>query len=89
VLNAGTGLQELSKTLDGESFRGSLLLSHLHWDHTHGMPFFRSGLLDGHQVDVYVPEQRVDPEELLARPWPRRTSRSGRKSWAAAGPFMP
>jgi ribonuclease BN (tRNA processing enzyme) len=67
VLDAGNGLQELSRTLDGAPFRGSMLLSHLHWDHTRGMPFFRSGLKDGHRVDVYLPEQGCDPEELLAR----------------------
>ncbi len=67
VLDAGTGLQDLSKALNGAPFRGSLLLSHLHWDHTHGMPFFRGGLLDGHRVDVYLPEQGIDPEELLAQ----------------------
>ena len=67
VLDAGTGLQQLSLVLHGEAFRGSLLLSHLHWDHTHGMPFFRSGALPGSRVDVYLPEQGVEPEELLAR----------------------
>jgi phosphoribosyl 1,2-cyclic phosphodiesterase len=67
VLDAGTGLQQLSLVLHGEPFRGSLLLSHLHWDHTHGMPFFRSGALPGSRVDVYLPEQGVEPEELLAR----------------------
>jgi phosphoribosyl 1,2-cyclic phosphodiesterase len=67
VLDAGTGLQELTQTLGGAPFQGSLLLSHLHWDHTHGMPFFRGGLLDGHRVDVYLPEQGCDPEELLGQ----------------------
>jgi hypothetical protein len=67
VLDAGTGLQQLSAELDGVPFRGSLLLSHLHWDHTHGMPFFRGGMLGGHRVDVYLPEQGADPEELLER----------------------
>jgi ribonuclease BN (tRNA processing enzyme) len=67
VLDAGTGLQQLTKTLGGMPFRGSLLLGHLHWDHTHGMPFFRGGLADGHRVDVYLPEQGCDPEDLLAR----------------------
>jgi phosphoribosyl 1,2-cyclic phosphodiesterase len=67
ILDAGTGLQRLSLVLRGEAFRGTLLLSHLHWDHTHGMPFFRSGMVPGSRVDVYVPEQGVDPEELLAR----------------------
>ena len=67
VLDAGTGLQQLPLALRGRAFRGTLLLSHLHWDHTHGMPFFRSGTLPGNRVDVYLPEQGVDPEELLAR----------------------
>ncbi len=67
MLDAGTGLQRLSLVLDGQAFRGTLLLSHLHWDHTHGMPFFRSGALPGSRVDVYLPEQGVEPEELLAR----------------------
>jgi len=31
------------------------------------MPFFRSGALPGNRVDVYLPEQGVNPEELLAR----------------------
>jgi phosphoribosyl 1,2-cyclic phosphodiesterase len=67
VLDAGTGLQQLSRVLRGRAFRGTLLLSHLHWDHTHGMPFFRSGTLAGSRVDVYLPEQGVEPEELLER----------------------
>jgi ribonuclease BN (tRNA processing enzyme) len=67
ALDAGTGLQQLPRWLGGEPFRGTILLGHLHWDHTHGMPFFRSGLLPGHRVDVYLPEQGEDAEELLAR----------------------
>ena len=67
VLDAGTGLQQLPLALDGRAFRGTLLLSHLHWDHTHGMPFFRNGTLPGNRVDVYLPGQGVDPEGLLAR----------------------
>jgi len=67
VLDAGTGLQQLPRALGGEPFRGTILLGHLHWDHTHGMPFFRSGLLPGHRVDLYLPEQGEDAEELLAR----------------------
>ena len=67
ALDAGTGLQQLPRALGGEPFRGTILLGHLHWDHTHGMPFFRSGLLPGHRVDLYLPEQGEDAEELLAR----------------------
>ena len=67
VLDAGTGLQQLSLALRSRPFRGSVLLSHLHWDHTHGMPFFPGGTLEGHRVDVYLPEQGADPEDVLAR----------------------
>lgn len=42
VLDAGTGLTNLSDLLDERPFRGTLLLGHLHWDHTHGLPFCRA-----------------------------------------------
>ena len=29
--------------LGGRPFRGTILLGHLHWDHTQGLPFFRAG----------------------------------------------
>jgi phosphoribosyl 1,2-cyclic phosphodiesterase len=34
ILDAGTGLQQLSLALRGQAFCGTILLSHLHWDHT-------------------------------------------------------
>ena len=43
VLDAGTGLARLSRALDGAPFVGTILLGHLHWDHTHGLPFFPAG----------------------------------------------
>jgi phosphoribosyl 1,2-cyclic phosphodiesterase len=39
VLDAGTGLRGLGGLLDGQPFSGALLLGHLHWDHTQGLPF--------------------------------------------------
>lgn len=39
VLDAGTGLRSLGRVLDGRAFVGTLLLGHLHWDHTQGLPF--------------------------------------------------
>src|SRR5262249_57991859 len=67
VLDAGTGLLQLSLALRGAPFRGSVLLSHLHWDHTHGMPFFRGGTQEGHRADFYLPGLCTDPEDALAR----------------------
>jgi ribonuclease BN (tRNA processing enzyme) len=38
-------------------FRGVLLLGHLHWDHTHGLPFSPAVDNDGAQVRLCLPEQ--------------------------------
>lgn len=67
VLDGGTGLQRVSRLLDGQPFRGTILLGHLHWDHTHGLPFFAAGDRTGSDVTVLLPAQGVDAEELLAK----------------------
>src|SRR5688572_6765821 len=36
LLDAGTGIRTLGGKLIHEAFRGSILLSHLHWDHMMG-----------------------------------------------------
>jgi phosphoribosyl 1,2-cyclic phosphodiesterase len=66
VLDAGTGLQRLSQQFDGGPFRGTILLGHLHWDHTHGLPFFPAGDRPDSQVSVVMPAQG-DPEAVLER----------------------
>jgi len=66
VLDAGTGLQRLSTQLNGEPFKGSILLSHLHWDHTHGIPFFGAGDRQGAEITLMMPAQG-DPANVLAR----------------------
>jgi phosphoribosyl 1,2-cyclic phosphodiesterase len=67
VLDAGTGLLDLTRVLRSAPFRGTLLLGHLHWDHTHGLPFFAAGARPGHRVDVVIPDQGEDPEKVMAR----------------------
>jgi phosphoribosyl 1,2-cyclic phosphodiesterase len=66
VLDAGTGLRRLSSLLDGRAFRGTLLLGHLHWDHTHGLPFFPAGDREDARVRLLMPEQG-DAVEVLTR----------------------
>ncbi len=66
VLDGGTGLSRLSRLLGGRPFRGSILLGHLHWDHTHGLPFFTAGDRPDAEVTLYMPAQG-DPEAVLAR----------------------
>jgi ribonuclease BN (tRNA processing enzyme) len=57
ILDAGTGLREVTPLLAGRPFAGTILLSHLHWDHLHGLPFFRGGDTDGADVHLLLPEQ--------------------------------
>ena len=66
VLDAGTGLRRLPALLDGEPFRGSILLGHLHWDHTHGLPFTPVIDREDARVDLYIPAQGP-PVEVLER----------------------
>lgn len=58
LFDLGTGLRYFgsSQPHDG-SFRGSCLLTHLHWDHTQGLPFFTPMLNEGAEFDVYGPAQ--------------------------------
>jgi phosphoribosyl 1,2-cyclic phosphodiesterase len=66
VLDAGTGLRKLGSLLDDGVFRGALLLTHLHWDHTHGLPFSPAVDHPSARVDLRLPAQGVEPEELLS-----------------------
>jgi phosphoribosyl 1,2-cyclic phosphodiesterase len=71
LLDAGTGLMRVTELLGGAPFDGTVLLGHLHWDHTHGLPFFRAGTAAGSRVDVRIPEQQPgvpgDAHAVLAR----------------------
>ena len=68
VLDAGTGLRSLSRLLSGATFRGAILLSHLHCDHMQGLPFFTAGDRPDSVVDVYLPAQDGQTgRDLLAK----------------------
>jgi phosphoribosyl 1,2-cyclic phosphodiesterase len=68
LMDAGTGIRRLPEMLGSEPFRGSILLSHLHWDHVEGLPFCRAVDRDDARVDLHVPEQDgVSARDLLAR----------------------
>jgi phosphoribosyl 1,2-cyclic phosphodiesterase len=67
VLDAGTGIRSLGAVLrdceppggaPGERpFDGAILLGHLHWDHTQGLPFSRAIDHDGARVRLCLPDQ--------------------------------
>jgi phosphoribosyl 1,2-cyclic phosphodiesterase len=58
VLDLGTGLRFFGQTqpTDG-SFRGHALVTHLHWDHVQGLPFFVPVHVPGSGLDIYGPPQ--------------------------------
>lgn len=66
LLDAGTGIRAVPSLLEGAPFRGSIVLGHLHWDHTQGLPFFAAGDRPDAQVDLYLPAQG-DAEAVLGR----------------------
>jgi len=66
VLDGGTGLRRLTTFLGGRTFSGTILVGHLHWDHTHGLPFFRAGDQPDARVRVMIPSQG-DASEVMAR----------------------
>jgi phosphoribosyl 1,2-cyclic phosphodiesterase len=58
LLDLGTGLRYYGRLLPpGTPFRGSCLLSHLHWDHIQGLPFFTPLLNEGAHVSIFAPVQ--------------------------------
>lgn len=68
VLDAGTGIRRVTDHLGGRAFAGTLLLTHLHWDHVQGLPFFAAGDRDDARVRVLMPDQGgSSPTEVLAR----------------------
>ncbi len=58
LFDLGTGLRYFGNAWPCDTpFRGYCLLSHLHWDHVQGLPFFTPILRDGARFTVYAPSQ--------------------------------
>lgn len=72
VLDAGTGIREFGNYLIrlGLPVRLHLLISHAHWDHIQGLPFFRPGYLSYNDLALYgadqssVPFQKVIADQM-------------------------
>jgi ribonuclease BN (tRNA processing enzyme) len=68
LVDAGTGLTTVTPLLQGQPFRGTILLGHMHLDHTQGLPFFGGADHTDARVDVVVPAQDgLGAEALLDR----------------------
>jgi phosphoribosyl 1,2-cyclic phosphodiesterase len=69
ILDAGTGVRNVTPLLEGKAFSGTILLTHLHWDHVQGLPFFQGGDRDDARVSLLLPAQDdgAPAEQVLAR----------------------
>ncbi len=56
VLDLGTGLRFWGRSFGPDQpFVGHALVTHLHWDHVQGLPFFTPVLRPGSRLDIYGP----------------------------------
>jgi phosphoribosyl 1,2-cyclic phosphodiesterase len=65
ILDAGSGIRGLGASLG--PCRATILLSHYHWDHIQGLPFFTSAFIPTSDLGIYGPEScEQSPRELLS-----------------------
>jgi CheY-like chemotaxis protein len=58
ILDCGTGAHELGQDImaqEPQPVRGHLLITHTHWDHIQGFPFFAPLFVPGNVWDIYAP----------------------------------
>jgi len=60
IIDCGTGLKNLGEKLMKEDFGkgngiGNILLTHTHWDHIQGIPFFVPFYIKGNRFNLYCP----------------------------------
>ena len=52
IIDAGTGIRELGLALGAERTDAHILLTHTHWDHISGLPFFNPAFRGGNHLTI-------------------------------------
>lgn len=65
IFDAGTGIRELGNVLNSskKSLKTHIFLSHFHWDHIHGLLFFRPSYIKGNEIIILgmdTPEAKLN-----------------------------
>ncbi len=69
ILDAGTGIRNLGEQLmeHGKSIKAYILISHPHWDHIQGFPFFKPAFISGNEFTIVGGEtDRVNLQKMIS-----------------------
>ncbi|MDB4959769.1 MAG: beta-lactamase domain protein [Myxococcales bacterium] len=71
IIDAGTGIRRLGKQLMEGRFgegkgKASILISHTHWDHVQGLPFFSPLYRDGNQISIFARQRDTHLEAVFS-----------------------
>lgn len=66
IFDAGTGIRECGNYLlsKGKNLKGVIFISHTHWDHIQGFPFFVPAYIPGNKFTIYGPPSDIQDQSL-------------------------
>ena len=69
ILDAGSGIRELGKSImaSEKPVKGYIFISHFHWDHIQGLPFFKPAFKSGNHFIIYgCDEPNLNLNEIIS-----------------------